>query len=172
MNPRARTDDLVVQDLADETLVYDQARHRAHCLNRAAALVWRHCDGRHTVADLARVVARELGLPEDEDVVWLALDRLKRAHLLEGEVARPGETGRLTRRDVLRRLGLAGGLALLLPAVTSILAPDVAQAVSGTTQSACQNNPAANAGRCCVNVSPRRKCVNIFGFGICIGATC
>jgi len=55
MKPRARKDDLLIQDLPEETLVYDVVRHRAHCLNRTAALVWRHCDGKTSVEKLARV---------------------------------------------------------------------------------------------------------------------
>ena len=38
--PRARQDELVVEELQDETLVYDLKRHKARCLNRTAALVW------------------------------------------------------------------------------------------------------------------------------------
>jgi hypothetical protein len=53
----------VIQELPDETLVYDLQRNRAHCLNRTAALVWRHCDGQATVADLARSLKDTLNLP-------------------------------------------------------------------------------------------------------------
>jgi len=46
--PQARSEDLVIQDIGDEVLVYDLTRHKAHCLNRTAALVWRKCDGTRT----------------------------------------------------------------------------------------------------------------------------
>jgi len=52
--PLARQDRLVVQELSEEVLVYDLDRHRAHCLNRTAALIWRHCDGSTSVAEMAR----------------------------------------------------------------------------------------------------------------------
>ena len=42
MKPRARTEGLVVTELPDELLVYDLERHRAHCLNPTAALVFKH----------------------------------------------------------------------------------------------------------------------------------
>ncbi len=48
--PRARQDELVVEELSDETLVYDLKRHKANCLNRTAALVWQDCDGQTSVA--------------------------------------------------------------------------------------------------------------------------
>ena len=51
--PEARREDIVVQELPDETLVYDLKRHKALCLNRAAGLVWKHCDGRTSVAEMA-----------------------------------------------------------------------------------------------------------------------
>ncbi len=38
--PRSRTEGLVVRQAGEELLVYDLERHRAHCLNRAAAIVW------------------------------------------------------------------------------------------------------------------------------------
>lgn len=170
--PEARREGLVVRELPDETLVYDLERDRAHCLNRAAALVWRHSDGQTPVARLAELVGRETGLPAHPAVVWLGLERLASTHLLLTSPGPPASPGRYTRRDVLRRLGLAGGLALLLPAVHSIVAPAAAQAASGVTSTACFQNPAANEGKCCVNSSPNRTCVRVFRWGFCLGDPC
>ena len=77
--PRKRDHGLIVREMDDETLVYDRRRHKAHCLNRAAALVWRHCDGATSVADLARLVHEQLGMPGSAEMVRFALDRLARA---------------------------------------------------------------------------------------------
>jgi hypothetical protein len=130
MLPQAREEGLVIQEVADETLVYDLERHRAHCLNRTAALVWRRCDGTTPVASLAAQLEEEVGSHVEEGVVWLALERLEKAHLL-----RPGggsrKEGACSRREVMRRLALAGGLALLLPTVKTIVAPTPAAAQSG-----------------------------------------
>ena len=49
--PLARRERLLVEELPDEVLVYDLDREKAHCLNRTAALIWNHCDGRTTVED-------------------------------------------------------------------------------------------------------------------------
>ncbi len=35
--------DLVMKEMPDEVLLYDLKQHKAHCLNQAAALVWRYC---------------------------------------------------------------------------------------------------------------------------------
>ena len=89
--PLARQDELVVEELQDETLVYDLKRHKARCLNRTAALVWQHCDGQTTVTELAALLEEQLATPTDETVVWMALDRLGRAHLLSEPVTLPAD---------------------------------------------------------------------------------
>jgi hypothetical protein len=75
-NPRARKDGLIVQNLPDETLVYDLERDRAHCLNQTAAFVWQHCDGRSNAAEIARAPSDKTKQPVDEKLVWLAIHQL------------------------------------------------------------------------------------------------
>jgi hypothetical protein len=162
----------VIHELPDETLVYDLLRDRAHCLNRTAACVWRRCDGQTSVSDLAQALGETLNLPADEAIVWMALERLGRAHLLHKRLPPPGPTGRYTRREVLRRLGAAGGLAVLLPAVQSIVAPQAVQAASGVTAAACFQNPNVNAGKCCIDRDPHRLCRKVLWFGLCTGSVC
>lgn len=127
MKPQRRKDGLVVKELPDEVLVYDRERHRAHCLNPTAALVFKHCDGETSVEEMARLLRAHLDAPADEQWVHLALARLEKAHLLEPRDAEP-ERARLSRRELLRRAGLAS--AALLPIVTSLLAPTPAEAVA------------------------------------------
>jgi hypothetical protein len=105
--PQARRDGLVVQELAEEVLVYDTERHKAHCLNPMAAAVWRHCDGRTGVAEIARRLQQELSTPVDRAVVFSALAQLGKAQLLTGEVRRQGDEAGLTRRELVRMLGVA-----------------------------------------------------------------
>jgi hypothetical protein len=111
-NPHARAEGLVVQEWSDEVLVYDLERHRSHCLNRTAALVWRHCDGKTGVAEMASLLYRELNVPADEEAVWLALDRLGRAHLLKERLPLPANAARVSRRALVRKLAVVGGLAV------------------------------------------------------------
>lgn len=160
MMPQAREDGLLVQELPDETLVYDLTRHRAHCLNRTAAVVWRHCDGQTTVEEMARLLQNELNIPAGVEVVWLALDRLRRAHLLRQWMTPPAGVARCSRREVMRKLGLVGGLSLLLPAVVSIIAPTAAEAVSCVSD--CQGQP---FGKRCGPPQCTRTCN---GLGQCV----
>lgn len=136
MKPLRRKQGLVVKELAEEVLVYDLERHRAHCLNSTAALVFKQCDGDTTVRNIAGVLRNELQAPADEKWVYLALHRLEKAHLLENHegVSWP----RYSRRDLIRRAGLAG--AALLPLVSSLVAPTPAEAAA-TCVANCAGSP-------------------------------
>jgi hypothetical protein len=149
MNPVVRRSGLVVRELPDELVVYDLDNHQAHCLNRTAAAVYRAADGRHDVAALAAMLAGREGEAADEDVVRMALEQLDRAGLLEGETAVPPAAG-VSRRDVMLKVGL--GAAVLLPIVTSILAPTPAEAAA-TCVSSCSGQP--NGTPCsCLGANP------------------
>lgn len=125
--PSARKSKLVVRELAEEVLVYDEETHRAHCLNRTAALVWKQCDGKTPVTRIAERVGEQLLSEASDDLVWLALDQLAEFDLLAGP-PRPTAQNSISRRKMLRRLGLAAAVAL--PLVTSIVSPTPAQAQS------------------------------------------
>jgi hypothetical protein len=125
---RARKEGLLVHALEDEVLVYDLVRHKAHCLNQASATVWKHCDGRNAARDLARIVGRELDIRFDEQMVWLALLQLDKARLLENRILPASGPARISRRDVIKRAGLAA--AISVPLISSIVSPTPAQAAT------------------------------------------
>ena len=68
MLPQARTVQLTVEELAEETLLFDHQRGKAHCLNGTARFIWSHCDGRTSLPQLARLVEQHLGI--DEPKPW------------------------------------------------------------------------------------------------------
>jgi hypothetical protein len=109
-----------VETLDDELCIYDWERKEVHALNRTAALVWDHCDGRTSPAQIAQTLQAELNVPYAEEMVWMSLDRLEKARLLENGAARPAGYKPLTRRQMLKGLGVA---VALLPVVSSIVAP-------------------------------------------------
>jgi hypothetical protein len=152
-NPRARKDGLIVQNLPDETLVYDLERDRAHCLNQTAAFVWRHCDGRATPKEIARALNHQTKQPVDEKLVWLAIDQLGRNHLLTETPALPPHVTGLNRREVMRALGLSAVVAI--PVVASIVAPMPAQAATCLGAGA----GCTSAAQCCSGICD----------GVCIG---
>lgn len=158
--PLARKEGLIVQELPDELLIYDLNRHDAYCLNRSAALVWKHCDGRKNVRQIARLLGAELPARVAEDLVWLTLDRLFKARLVVGRSVPSDRRTRVSRREVAQKLGMASLLAL--PVITSIVAPAAAQARSCVgPQIPVAFCSAKTKGRCCVNnkVCNGAKCV-------------
>ena len=137
--PKRRQQGLLVRTLPTEVLIYDTERHDAHCLNRSAALVWEECDGLTPPAEIARKVAAVLGAAIDEEVVAHALDQLVTFHLLEAESPVRATAERISRRDLIQRLGLAA--SVVLPLVSSIAAPVAAQAGSGTGTTGITGSP-------------------------------
>jgi hypothetical protein len=152
IKPQARKQGLVVQRVQDEVLVYDRDRHKAHCLNETAAAVWTHCDGKTTVDEMSRMLEKELNGPIDKDVLGFGLDQLEKAQLLEGPISRASNRETISRREVMRRIGV--GAAVALPLVTSIIAPRAAAAANcKTTGQACSGN-----GQCCSNSCVANVC--------------
>jgi hypothetical protein len=155
MRPRARSERLVIRRLEeDETLVYDLQSHRAHCLNRTVDSVWHLCDGRRSVADIARALRPASPAPPDSDVVLFALGQLREADLLVDTVDEADLPSGPSRRELLVRLGR--GAVVWLPLVTSIVAPTAAQAASPTCKLGepiriqdCKQQDPDSLGCCC-----------------------
>ena len=150
--PEARKEGLIVRELSGEVLVYDRDRSKAHCLNSTAALVWQYCDGKTPVSQIARTIEGAMNVPVDEEIVWLGVEQLKKSNLLLKSTTLPSHVSGLSRRDVMKRIGLAAAVAL--PVVTSIIAPSAAQAAnclpSGQTCTAAAQccSGLCNAGMC------------------------
>jgi hypothetical protein len=117
--PIARSEGLIVEELDGDLIVYDTERNRAHTLNRVAARIWKQCDGERTVSDLTGLFAAET----PDDVTMNYLSQLERLHLLNAGSLAIGEARNLSRRQLLRRASIGGAAVVLLPMVTSILAP-------------------------------------------------
>lgn len=141
----ARRQDLVVQELPDEVLMYDLKRHKAHCLNSTAAFVWNHCDGHTTVAEMAKLMAAKWDAPVSEDMVWLTLDKLSKANLLEERIILPPSKAGLSRRNAVKQMGF--GALLAVPAVLSLVSPVAAHVASipGTCQSCIKKRDGASS---------------------------
>jgi len=140
--PRARIDGLVIKELPNETLVYDLERDEAHCLNQTAALVWKHCDGKTTIAKMTSLLQAQLDTSANADVVWLAIKQLQRFHLVESYDEETAAMPSLSRRNLVLKYAPA---ALVLPLIMSISAPAAAQAA---TPGPCATPPFAEGCPC------------------------
>ena len=129
--PLARKTGLLVENLASETIVYDHDGHRVHCLNPTAAFVWRQCNGETTVEEITNRLPDAIQVPADPGIVLWSLQKLSKLNLLENG-SRVSTTEPVpSRRELMRRLQVAGISALaILPAVSSLVAPTPAMAAS------------------------------------------
>jgi hypothetical protein len=125
LTPLACREGFVIQKLADEVLVYDLERHRAHCLNLTAAAIWELCDGRTSVSEMASRLRANGHTTVDVEMVRYGLRQLAKFRLLEDRLP---EGAGLSRRQLLRRVGVAAAVGL--PVVASILAPTAAEAAT------------------------------------------
>jgi len=145
MIPLARTKNLLISQVGEEVIVYDQERDTAHCLNAMAARVWHYCDGQNTVEDIAKLLEEDLEVSADEDVdwrglVWLTLEELQRFYLIQEYLSQPissevqsADALRVSRRKMIKTATLVGGFAVgsMFPLVKSIVAPYPAMATPG-----------------------------------------
>lgn len=144
--PRARSEGLIIENLEDEVLVYDLSRQKSHCLNQAAVLIWKHCDGQTSFAQMARIIKKEMNESATEQEIWLGLKQLAGAHLLEERLNIPTDLAKVSRRKLIRRMGLT---AATLPLILTITAPTAkAQGSCLERGAACTLNSQCCSGNC------------------------
>jgi hypothetical protein len=144
--PVGRTENILVQVVGDETLLYDSLAQKAYCLNPTLSRIYRVCCGLEV--DLTDLSA---------DQIELGLQDLGEQGLLQPSSAQPG----FSRRELLSRLALA---SLAAPAVSSIVVPVAAAAASNActciapagANARLEGCPCASNNDCC---------------GVCLGGT-
>jgi hypothetical protein len=147
--PKTRNENIVVQEMENEILIYDLKTNKAFCLNATSAMIWQMCNGTRTVAEIGQSLSKKLDESVSEDLIWLALDNFKKNNLLENNKEFAVNFKGLNRRQVVKKIGLTSMIAL--PVIASIIAPSAAMAFSGfancaacTTQSQCVSNNCLN----------------------------
>lgn len=135
LNPLAKTDGLVVQELPDELLVYDLEKNKAYDLNQTSALVWQNCDGHKSISEIAQVLEKTLNQKVPDELVWLALEKLNKEGLVNYQKEEFTQFTSINRRELVKRASLASLVAL--PLVASLVAPTAANAQSGVINPAC-----------------------------------
>src|SRR5438552_6906944 len=135
---------LIARTIGDELLLFDEETSTAHCLNGIAGEMWMACEGRSSAADVTDFL-RSRWPDMKEDVVGASLSHMAAAGLLEETEEQ--EIVSMSRRDLVRKLGLAAAVALPI-VVTSVLIPPAASAAScGKTGAICGlGQPACCAG--------------------------
>ena len=143
--PQARTGNLVVQNLENEVLIFDLTENKAFCLNETSGLVYHACDGQTDFEDFKNKYKFT------DEVIFLALDLLKKESLLEESFVSP--LAGLKRREVIKKIGLTSVIAL--PIISSLLAPTSAMAAAS-----CGGTLPPNTVLGCVPTE--QNCLNMF----------
>lgn len=158
--PKARQSNIVLQDLGDELLIYDLKYDRALCLNKIAREVWQACSGSNTTEEIAQVVSKKGRIVVNEALVKLTIKQIKEERLLENEIEFENEFDTLSRREVVKRIGLASLTAL--PVISAITAPAAVNAQSTCIPIGATCPP--NSTNCCLppvcNNCPPTICLN------------
>lgn len=152
--PRGRKDDIVVQELNGEVLIYDLRTHKALCLNETSALIWNACDGTRDIKQLREYASAKTKAAVNDDLIWLAIDQLKKENLLIDAPDAKSYFGGMSRREVVKRIGL--GSAVAIPIVAGLIAPPAANAATSCT---CIT-AGANATTCTTSTCPAGRACN------------
>jgi hypothetical protein len=153
--PIARTEKIVIQELENEVLIYDLNLDKAYCLNETSATIWQLCDGSKTVPEISQAVSKKFGATASDDMVWLALEQLKKDQLISNEFQ--STFSGLSRRAAIRKMGLASAIAL--PTIISIIAPT--SACAATLDCSCRTPGDCLTKTFCpstVNCNPQKQC--------------
>lgn len=141
--PPVRREPIVVQEMDGELIAYDSTREQANLLNRTAAVIWKLCDGKTGVSDIAVRASKELDTPVNTALVWYTLEQLSKKNLLVERATLPVILKGMTRREFLRA-GVVGA-AVVLPVIVTLTAPTATQAAS----CAADGQPCDVNGDCC-----------------------
>jgi hypothetical protein len=91
--------------LEDEVLIYDTVSDKAYCLNETLAKVFNACDDKQTFDDLKR------SYQFTDDLIFLALDKLKNKNLLADDDSYQLPFAGMSRREAVRRVGFGTRIA-------------------------------------------------------------
>ena len=146
LQPKTRIENIVVQEMNKELLIYDLKDNKAFCLNETSAIIYQLCDGTKTIAEISQSLTKKSNQPISEDVIWLALDDFKKDKLLEHSEQIAINFNGLNRRQIIKKIGFSS--MIVLPMISAVMAPQAAQAAScvGVGQSC---SPSGSIGNCC-----------------------
>lgn len=172
--PVARKNDIVIQELENDVLIYDLNNHKAFCLNQTSAMIWRLCDGNRNILQISDEMSKKFQTLVDEQLVFLALDELSRNNLLISTVKPKTFFPKQNRREIIKKIGFTSLIAL--PLISTLIAPTAAAAQSGggigqvcslSNPSTCSTGNCLNSGGsglCCASGSSQ---ANSPGYTIC-----
>lgn len=161
--PRVRAG-LLRHELDGQVLIYDARDDRVHLLDTTTGHVFELLqeEGK-TRESIVSELASRMNAIETDSLLQLSLDELRKANLLDDGASKVPALSDISRRDLLRKVGLAGAAALAIPAIATLTA------TSAYAQASCLAGGAvcrfAGGIPCChPNVCTN---INSLGFGTC-----
>jgi hypothetical protein len=167
--PLARSEDLLVEGVGAETVIYDGRSKEAHCLSPLAAVVFDRSDGRTSLADLAGIASSHIGEPVDLGGVEEALAELAERDLMIA----PADGDGISRRELVRKTAVVTGTVWATPLILSSQA-------FGASFGACPNCPTGrlfalrveDPGCVCSDTNDNNDCLSASPAGIAQGCPC
>ena len=144
---------LIVKQIGAEWVLYDEQTSTAHCLNGVAAEIWTACEEETSGTDIKVALRFERPDVRDEDIL-ASLNEMLKLGILEESTS--SEAVSVSRRELVRKLGLTAAIALPI-AITSVLVPPAAATAS-----------CGHLGALCSGTKP---CCPGIGLG-CVAGTC
>jgi hypothetical protein len=135
--PRVRSG-LLKHNVDDQELIYDPRADRVHLLDPTTACVLALLqEGGWTPEGIVIELSGRLGIVPNPSLVPLAIEELRAADLLEPAAGSIDPLVDVTRRELIKKVGLVGAAALLIPSIVTFTAtPGYAQASGAGTLAA------------------------------------
>ena len=150
--PRVRPG-LLRHRLDGQVLIYDAREDRVHLLDPTTGHVFELLEqGGRTREGIVAELGTLTETMESDSLLQLSLDELRKADLLEDAATQMPALSEINRRDLLRKVGLAGAAALLVPAIATLTATPAYAQVS----CAAQDHPCfldASGTPCCAGLT-------------------
>lgn len=146
-------------------MIYDLLINKAYLLNPTSSTIWNLCDGTKTTEEIARLVSEDLAESVPEDLVWLALDQFQKQNLLENEGTKNIDFLRMSRREIVKKVGLTSMVAL--PLLSTIVVPNSVEGASCIPNNGLCASPTDCCSNCCADLSDGASiCIPRVG-GVC-----
>lgn len=151
--PRVRPG-LLRHRLDEQVLVYDARDDKVHLLDPTTACVLELLEeGKWSADRIMEEVARRVKVAPSGALLALSLDELRKADLLDNSTSPLPPVTDLRRREMLRKIGLAGAAAFLIPAITTITATPAYALTCHAEGQGCATDPTVCCSGVCINES-------------------
>jgi len=144
--------------LDDQVLVYDSNADQVHLLDSTTAHVLELLDAGNSADSVAKEFTQKLGSDSSDELVALSFDELRKARLLDETDGDIEPLADLSRRNFLRKAGIAAAAGIAIPVIVTMTANSgYAQGCATSGQACGGSDPVCCTGLTCVNLGSGNK---------------